>query len=106
MEKIELDDIIAERHLVGRQGDQTFAVTVKIGKPVPHPDGDWECPYVISGLPSPISLRVGGVDAVQALFLALRAIGADLKFLYKDIHLQWLGMDDLGFPLPEFEAPK
>ena len=101
MEKIELNDIIAERQLVGKRGDQTFAVTVKIGKPVPHPGGDWECPYVISGLPNSISLHVGGVDAVQALSLALRAIGADLQLRYKDIHLQWLGMDDLGFPVPE-----
>ncbi|MFZ3213709.1 MAG: hypothetical protein WA188_19560 [Terriglobales bacterium] len=106
MEKIEFSDIIAERQLVGRQGDQTFAVTVRIGRPVPHPDGDWECPYVISGLPNPHGLRVGGVDAVQALSLALRAIGADLQLQRKDIHLQWSGMDDLGFPVPEVDAPK
>jgi hypothetical protein len=106
MEKIELNDIIAERQLVGKQRDQTFAVTVKIGRPVPHPEGDWECPYVISGLPNPHGLRVGGVDAVQALYLALHMIGADLRFRHKDIQLQWLGADDLGFPVPEVDAPK
>lgn len=101
MTETELKDVIAERQLVGKKGEQTFAITVKIGRPVPHPEGDWECPYAISGLPNPTSIRVGGVDAVQALSLVLRMIGADLRFRYKDIHLQWLGMDDLGFPVPD-----
>ena len=101
MSETELKDVIAERQLVGKKGEQTFTVTVKIGRPVPHPEGDWECPYLISGPPNPISIRVAGVDAVQALYLALRMIGSDLRFLYKDIHLQWLDMDDLGFPVPE-----
>ena len=101
MSETELKDVIAERQLVGKKGEQAFAVTVKIGRPMPHPEGDWECPYLISGLPNPITMRVAGVDAVQALYLALRMIGADLRFRCKDIHLQWLDMDDLGFPVPE-----
>jgi len=76
MSETELKDVIAERQLVGKKGEQTFTVTVKIGRPVPHPKGDWECPYLISGLPNPISIRVAGVDAVQALY---RLQGCSLK---------------------------
>jgi uncharacterized protein DUF6968 len=46
-------------------------VTVSIGMPRRRPKGNWECPFLIEGLGKAKIQRVGGVDALQALLLAV-----------------------------------
>lgn len=79
--------------------------TVTIGKPEKFPDADdYYCPYQISGIKRSNVRYAGGVDAVQALELALKMIGADLYTSdeAKAGALSWKGSDkgDLGFPQP------
>lgn len=81
-------------------------VTVVIGKPERFPDAeDYYCPYQIVGIGSERVRYAGGVDAVQALQLALKMIGADLYTSpeAETKQLSWTGGDlgDLGFPVPD-----
>ena len=98
MEKIELGEVIAERHLQGEHEGRAISVTVRIGKPVPRPDGLWICPYLISSPVEERAFYAGGADSVQAFYLALHMIGADLRHRYRARKLRWHGGEDLGFP--------
>lgn len=82
-------------------------VEVLIGKPQPLPDGnDWYCPYQIQGIGSGKIRRSGGIDAVQALILALQDAGAWLVSSpeFEAGKLSWDSgavKGDLGFPVPK-----
>lgn len=103
--KYELGEIIAERRLSSKAEDGlTGEVLVLLGKPRPFPDapyGDYYCPYQISGVGSEKVSGAGGVDAFQAMQLAMVAIGSTLEYLQKTykVDLTWNdGSTDLGFP--------
>src|SRR5438477_6699169 len=69
---------IAHRKYVWRPpGGRAHTVTVEIGTPVPS-WRSWECTVRVSGLPKTYDRPIYGVDAVQALEMALIATG---KFL-------------------------
>lgn len=82
-------------------------VTVVIGKPEEFPEGDnFYCPYQIVGIGNGRVRYAGGVDAVQALELALKMIGAELYTSQEAQakQLSWEGGQsprDLGFPVPD-----
>jgi hypothetical protein len=74
-------------------------------EPDPAPNGDFRCGFRIVGLcgSDGVLKHIYGVDAVQALVLALQTIGV---FLYTSAEgragdLTWLGGRDLGLPLSE-----
>lgn len=96
--------IIATREL--DLANSEAKVMVHIGKPEKYPDSsDYYCPFRIAGLGKERANRAGGVDAVQALLLALKMVGAELYTSKeaKDGHLKWVGSSgdgDLGFPVP------
>ena len=46
-------------------------VELEIGSPVAVSEEEWACPFRITGLPKRIDMAAHGVDAVQALELAL-----------------------------------
>jgi hypothetical protein len=98
-----LEAIIAVRELDLEGGGH---VTVLIGKPEKFPDSeDYYCPYQIVGIKRSSIRYAGGVDAVQALDLALKMIGADLYTAdeAKSGALSWRGGSgegDLGFIKP------
>lgn len=97
--------IIATRQLDLADGRK---VIVTIGKPEPFPGdagADYYCPYQITGIKRNKVRYAGGVDAVQALQLALEMIGADLETSDEARAgvLSWeAGSErgDYGFPLP------
>jgi hypothetical protein len=94
--------VIAVRNLDLRGGKE---VVVTIGMPRKTPDeDDYYCPYQITGADRSDIRYAVGVDAVQALELALRMIGADLYTSNEALNgaLSWEGgIDgDLGFPRP------
>ena len=107
--RVALGDVIIERVLEWRTPRARRTVAVRIGRPVPDPEprGDWLCPIQFVGF-----RRAGlsgvqpilGVDALQALVLALGHIQLELSALQDDLHtsgrarLTWLGSADLGFP--------
>ncbi len=100
-------EVIATRELTL---DEAQKVTILIGKPQVLPsDKDWEdwyCPYQNLGLGDD-RVRCGyGIDPVQAIFLALQMIGAELYCSeeYEAGRLRWecgTVKGDLGLPVPD-----
>lgn len=96
--------VIATRELALAGGGP---VVVTIGKPERSPDGSaFYCPFQIAGLGADSIMDASGEDAVQALMLAFKRIGA---FLYTSAEarsgaLSWdaaTASGDLGFPVPD-----
>jgi len=54
-------------------------LTVQIGQPVPDGEGAWVCPFQIGGVPDEPVRGIFGVDAFQALILALHIIPTELQ---------------------------
>lgn len=102
--EISLGEVIAERRLDWTADAESEGVVVRIGKPVrdPDPEGDWLCPLQIAGLGDDTVRAAFGVDAVQALILAMQMIHIDLQAGQRRTGrtLQWLEQSDLGFPPP------
>jgi hypothetical protein len=99
MNEIQLGKVIAERTLVNSSnGARTI---VRIGAPCLFADGaGWYCPYEI--IPNESKLRyAAGLDAIQALQLAMRKIGVDIQVLNERSGraMEWNGEADLGFPV-------
>jgi uncharacterized protein DUF6968 len=98
--------VIATR-AIRMQGSSDTAFIVKIGLPCQFPDStDYYCPIQIttkSGESNAVRYAAG-IDAVQALQLAMKAVGAILYSLNEEAggKLRWDGDEegDLGFPFP------
>lgn len=104
----EIKEIVAERRLY-IAGRPDIIIRVLLGKPQEAPEassGDFMlCPYQILGIGDEKVRVGGGVDAMQALQLAMEMIGAELYFKLnrqQDGKLRWdAGKGkDLGFPVP------
>ncbi len=90
-------EVIAERNLTLDSDGTEEVLTVQIGRPYyVEPDGVWFCPFNVIGLLPKGTRRAGGVDAIQALQLALVMIGAELSTSSKS--LKWGGEPSTGFP--------
>ena len=99
-----LGPVIASRKLTDANGG---SVRVLIGKPRRYRGGhpDYYCPYSIKGLENEIRYA-GGVDAVQALQLAMKAIG--IRLSQSEVLLRWDAgqkVGDLGFEGVETYRP-
>lgn len=97
-------DVIAERVLTATIKDKSFDVLVRFWKPMPHPKGDWACLYKFIGIGNEELRYAAGIDAVQALQLAMFAVGAELSALRKDVKLAFLDESHCGFPSTTREA--
>ena len=96
-----LEHVIAIREL---ELDHNQIITIKIGKPEIYPEANhYYCPYQILGIGKESIRFACGEDSVQALLLALSKIGIELYTSDEATSgkLSWLGMNDLGFPVPE-----
>ena len=90
--------IVATRELDLEGGGK---VLITIGTPQMFPEGtSFYCPYQIEGLRIQGVRYAGGIDAVQALQLAMNCIATDLytSDAFKAGKLRHLGMRNLGFP--------
>jgi hypothetical protein len=96
---MELGDVIATRTLdvVDATGHPVGTLTVSFGRPTQEPTGEWLCPYKI-GPDRPFGAL--GLDAVQALELAMRLVGARLAAMpeAREGRLRLAGETNLGFP--------
>jgi uncharacterized protein DUF6968 len=86
--EFELGDLIAERQLTFESAaGESHQVVVRIGRPVVDhsaPHKDWFCPFQIQGLGSESVKAIFGVDAMQALLLAIHTIPAELAVYVRD----------------------
>src|ERR1051325_8632364 len=99
-----IGEVIAVRKLLLSRGDAgNRTVVVKLGMPRQFPDStDYYAPFQITGIGSGKLKYAGGVDAFQAIQLAMKMIGAYLSWATSEGlgDLSWEGgdKDDLGFP--------
>jgi hypothetical protein len=95
--KVELGSVIAERRL-RVAGKPELDVRVRIGAPRPFPDdpqANYYCPYQVTGLRSSKVRYMGGVDAVQALELAIHILPTELDALRQEYPgLGWVDASD------------
>lgn len=101
MSRYPMTEIVAQREFdyVGPNGAAKIVAT--IGKPAHMPDfpSDWYCPCVIEGPDGRRQLDAAGVDAIQALLMALSAMRADLRHIARRGKLTFLGDDDISIDL-------
>ncbi|MBY0335927.1 MAG: hypothetical protein K2X11_04895 [Acetobacteraceae bacterium] len=85
--------IIARRVLASAQGD----VTVTLFAPVADGE-DMRCEYVVDGAAGSWHAHAVGVDGFQAMDLAQRRIGAELRAREESVGpIRWLDREDTGF---------
>jgi hypothetical protein len=103
MRDFELGDLIAEQHLAF-EADTGWSrdVWIRLGRPVADPSSSgrsWFCPYQIVGLDHDRVRAIFGVDAMQALVLAIHTIPAELAALTNipGGRFSYLGHPELGF---------
>jgi hypothetical protein len=95
--KIKLGRVIARRELTEYTGDSIRRVVISIGAPRPHPKGDWECPFLIEAWRQSRVEHAMGVDALQALLLAVEGVWTRLD--QTGSRFEWLG-PELGTGIP------
>lgn len=103
--KPELVDPIAERRydLTTAAGDRP-SVWLKLDRPREFPDAEgYFCGYQVTGLSKPLAGHAGGVDGIQALYLAMEMVLMRLVATpeYRARQLTWHGSFDLGLPVRE-----
>ena len=98
----ELGDVIATRKLY-RLDDPGAAIIIKFGKPQRTPGhDDFFCPTQIVGIGDERVESTYGIDAVQALQLAMKWMGASLVRLNAEVGntLRWEGDENGSYGLP------
>lgn len=94
------DKPIATRRLLVI-GEPSKMVTVSMAQPRPDPDpsGDWICSIRIEGLhPTPTQDEVHGVDAFQAMLLALDRIRSLIEASKLALSMDGKAPANTGFP--------
>ena len=93
---------ILERILHYSSARGNIEIPISIDLPV-QGDRDWSCLYRIDWPDGPYTGAGYGVDATQALLLAMQAIGTDIytSDYHRSGRLRWLDPGDgYGFPVP------
>lgn len=96
--------VLAERTLDLEADGELRTVKVRIGMPRRIPDSpDFYCPYQIVGLADETVRYTEGVDAAQAIYLAMEAAGTHLTSTSeaRTGRLTWYGERAHGFPVRE-----
>jgi hypothetical protein len=97
MRTFELGDLIAEQRLAFEAAaGWSREVWIRLGRPVADPSDDgrsWFCPYQIAGLDHDRVMAIFGVDAMQALVLAIHTIPAELSAFTKNPGGRFLYLD-------------
>jgi hypothetical protein len=100
-----MNDAFIERRM---ELGEASEVVLRFARPIPHGQ-DFRCEYAIIWPSGTRSTRAFfGVDAVQALIVAMKAAHSELlaSAEARSGQLQWLGTPDLGLPLPDGLTPK
>ncbi len=91
---------IASRTLAYKRADgENVQIEVILGMPVPdphEPERAWVCPFQITGFAKPVTRAMYGIDAMQALILALHTLPTELRALSTDEGGGFLEAADLG----------
>ena len=94
--------LIANRILTLRSGNNKIEIPIRVFTPEKSTDGSWFCRYEIDWPNEQHRVAIGGFDSMQALFLALQAIGAEIysSNYHKAGQLHWEAPGKgYGFPV-------
>jgi len=94
--KLSLGRVIAKRVIERWTGSEHEKVTISLGVPRRESNNTWWCPFFIEGVDSQFQ-GMGGVDAFQALTLALQAIRVVLDSSGQKF--RWLERPGAGLPI-------
>lgn len=95
--------VILQRTLTYSSVEREMEVEIEVYAPV-HGDRDWSCTYEIAWPDGPRRGYGYGVDATQAMLLALQAIGTDIytSDYHRSGRLRWEQPGrGYGYPLPK-----
>ena len=95
--------IIATRHLVLRDKHRDIDIPIRIHAPE-KAEVDWICRFEIGWPKGKVERWGSGVDAVQALLIAMQMIGAEVyaSSQHQSGRLEWLEADrGYGFPVSD-----
>ena len=111
--------VIAQRDLVLVITGRRRQVRVRVGRPVQDVETvsgvDWRCPITVSGVGRTRFNRGLGVDSLQALVDAIKALEVEIEALEASTsgHVEWLGGQwhgvpsiQLAYPRPKKRRPK
>ncbi|EMJ95995.1 DUF6968 family protein [Leptospira alstonii] len=105
--KYKLGTVIAQREIRIQFGKKKYEITIKIGKPIlhPEPDLDWYCPFQILGIAtehvsSKIFISIG-FDSVNAIHQALVLAGIFLSSYLRKKHPELKRLNPKDFDLPQ-----
>lgn len=93
--------IIASRTLTLREGDRNIEILINIFAPNAEKPGVWGCRYDIGWPEGKRSITAFGFDSIQAIFIALGMIGAEIysSNYHKAGNLFW-GEPGKGYGFP------
>ena len=95
--------LIASRELNFRDGDTLRKIPIRLFSPLRLGSGTWTCRYEV-GWPDRPSVNEGsGVDAIQAIIVALQMVGAEIYTSnYHEAGMLYLDAagHGYGFPVP------
>jgi hypothetical protein len=90
---------VAERHFkVAENPDRIIVVSIGIPTPDPDPAGDWRCAFHVEGIESGGPFDAHGVDALQAMLLAIEASRTVLDA--SGLTLSWMGGESNNTGIP------
>jgi hypothetical protein len=97
--------LLIARRILAEQDVAENKIVVSIGLPMPDrlsKHGGWECPFLIEGVGESRVQRAFGVDAMQALILAIQGIRVGLEQTGRKLF--WLD-PDIGADIPLYFPP-
>jgi hypothetical protein len=94
-------DVIATREYVVEGADPPETVRVRLAMPRPTSDGRFECGAEVANRGEVWVWPMNGVDALQAMILAISMIETDLQLIarHRSGRLLWSGSNDDGLGL-------
>jgi uncharacterized protein DUF6968 len=95
-----------ERDFEQASGGQTQSVKLEMFPPVVH-GREWACRFTLRGGSFNMDAEIFGADSMQAAYLAMQIAATNLYASdeWEAGQLTWLGMRDLGMPLPKTFPP-
>ena len=93
--------LIASRLLFLRNSITPRSIAIEVHAPRKAKDGAWSCRYAINWPQQPSDREVFGFDSMQALFLALQTIGAEIySSSYHQSGNLFFGKEGEGYGFP------
>lgn len=71
--------VVVASRVITLRNSRAQKITISIGRPRRSLPSSWQCSYLIKGMGAPIIGRAGGVDALQALLMAIEGVRVTLE---------------------------